>query len=129
MKNFLGGFLILMVTISWPATASAGKAAERARRGVVNILTAPVEIPKQFRAYWIEGSQKTSHIIVWLICGTVKGVVNTVKRESSGIFDLLTAGCPYFKDQEPMAKPDYVFQNWPTRKDSTVIFTISSKIR
>ncbi|MEI7999546.1 MAG: hypothetical protein WCH62_08595, partial [Candidatus Omnitrophota bacterium] len=59
-------------------------------RGVVNIVTAPIEVPKQARAYWIKGSQLTPHIIAWIGCGAVWGVVEGIKRVGSGLWDVVS---------------------------------------
>lgn len=65
--------LILVLVI--PSNAYADNPGHRIVRGVVNIVTAPIEMPKQARAYWIEGAKKTPHILVWIGSGAVWGVV------------------------------------------------------
>jgi putative exosortase-associated protein (TIGR04073 family) len=78
-------------------------------RGVVNITTAPLEIVKQTRLYWKKGAQKTPHIIVWIFSGFVKGVVNTVTREVSGAWDMISFPLAVPADYQPLVKPDTVF--------------------
>ena len=85
-------------------------------RGAINVVTSPMEIFKQTRAYWIKGARHTPHIIVWIISGAVKGSVETVRRLGSGIWDM--ASCPWALPHgyEPLVKPDFVFQDWPSRQ-------------
>ena len=82
----------------------------------MNVVTAPLEIPKETRAYWIKGSEKTDHILVWLFAGAVKGVVETVKRAGSGVWDVVTFPFEKPADYEPLMKPHYVLDDWPGRE-------------
>lgn len=102
--------LALSVMESSSAEATPGR---KLYRGAVNILTAPVEIPKQARAYWIKGATITPHILAWIASGTVWGVVQTVKRAGSGVWDVVTFPFNKPEDHQPLLKPDYVFQQWP----------------
>jgi putative exosortase-associated protein (TIGR04073 family) len=87
-------------------------------RGVANIITAPIEVPKQARAYWIKGAQITPHIIAWIVSGTVWGFVQGIKRVGSGVWDV--ASFPFAKPAsfEPLFKPNYVFEEWPRNPKS-----------
>ncbi len=107
---FAGTFLFL----ASPACAATG-VVHKLWRGVVNIASAPLEIPKGFRKGWIDGSKKTPHIIVWLVCGTVEGSVNTVKRLGSGVWDVVSFPVAVPADYQAIYEPEYVLQNWPQR--------------
>ena len=87
-------------------------------RGVVNIVTAPIEIPKQARAYWIKGAQLTPHIIAWIGCGVVWGVVQGIKRVGSGFWDVVSFPFNKPAEYEPLFKPNYVFDEWPRNPKS-----------
>lgn len=105
-----------MIVVLMIVTAAAGAeaaSAKRLYRGAINILTAPIEVPKQARAYWIKGAQITPHILAWIASGTVWGVVQTVKRVGSGVWDVVTFPFDRSEASEPLLKPDYVFQEWP----------------
>jgi putative exosortase-associated protein (TIGR04073 family) len=108
--------MCLWVVLLVPAPANAKTSAvNKILRGATNIVSSPLEIPKQARAYWIEGSQYTPHISVWIFSGIIKGVVNAVARIGSGIGDILT-----FPHNAPaLVQPEYVFQEWPRRTTST----------
>ena len=88
---------------------------EKIKRGAFNIITSSVEIPKQVRAYWIQGSELTPHILVWIFCGAVKGGVNMISRIGSGVWDIAASSIQIPKDGEPLMKPDSVFNEWPKR--------------
>ncbi len=82
-------------------------------RGLVNIVSSPVEIPKQARAYWIEGAQKTDHILVWIASGTVWGMVEGIKRAGSGAWDVVSFPFEKPAGYESLMKPEFVFDEWP----------------
>lgn len=93
-------------------------------RGVINIVTAPVEIPKQARAYWIEGTYKTDHFLIWTGVGSVWGMVQTVKRAGSGFWDIISFPFATPADYDPLLKPDFVFEEWPSDPDVYFFHTV-----
>lgn len=111
--------LLLFICLCSVTSAEAGQGpAKKLYRGVVNILTAPIEVPKQARAYWIKGAQKTPHILAWIFSGTVWGVVQSVKRAGSGAWDVVSFPFDRPAEFEPLFKPDFVFNEWPRNPDS-----------
>ncbi len=110
------GILIVVMSMLLISGARADQGpGNKLYRGVVNIVTAPLEVPKQARAYWIKGAQKTSHILVWIGSGAVWGVIQGIKRVGSGVWDVVT----FPLDQPaPLLKPDYVFDQWPRNPES-----------
>ena len=128
MRNIVRLVVVMMAVTFLASLAHAeDKSVKKLKRGAVNIVTAPIEIPKNFRAYWIEGSKHTPHILVWLFSGTVKGVADMTKRAGSGVWDIMTSEMDNGKVDESLVKPDYVLQGWPTRNDSTVTPLVSKK--
>ena len=117
------GVSIVCVTSAFAATNPVQKLG----RGIVNVVTAPVEIPKEIRAHWIKGSEKTYHIIVWIFCGTVKGVVMTGARIGSGSWDIATAPINIPQDYAPLLKPEYVFDYWPKRQEGVIYKNLGDK--
>ena len=81
-------------------------------RGLVNVITAPLEIPTQTRIYWKEGAKVTDHILVWIFSGFVKGTVNTVARIGSGAWDIVSSPFAVPADYAPLYRPEYVFDDW-----------------
>ncbi len=92
-------------------------------RGITNVVTAPVEIPKEIRAHWIKGSEKTYHILVWIFCGFVKGTVMTTARVGSGVVDIATF--PFKNDA--LLKPNCVFEDWPKRQEGVIYKNLGDK--
>lgn len=111
--------IVFMILILWftPRVYAENNAGKKFYRGMVNIVTAPVEIPKQARAYWIEGAQKTDHILVWIGCGTVWGMVQTIKRTGSGLWDIISFPLEKPNDYDPLLMPEFVFEQWPSDPD------------
>ncbi len=91
---------------------AASEAIHKLGRGITNVVTAPVEIPKEIRVHWIKGSEKTYHVLVWIFCGFVKGIVMTTARVGSGVVDIATF--PFKNDA--LLQPNYVFEDWPKRQ-------------
>ncbi len=106
--------LILCSSVSYAENMPVKKLS----RGLVNIVTAPIEIPKQARAYWIKGAQKTPHILAWIGCGVVWGGVQVIKRTGSGIWDVISFPFSKPANYEPLLKPNFVFQEWPRNPKS-----------
>ncbi len=79
---------------------------------------APIEVPKQARAYWIKGSQITPHIIAWIGCGAVWGVVQGIKRLGSGVWDVVSFPIDKPAEYAPLFEPKYVFDEWPRNPKS-----------
>ena len=106
-------FITMIVLLFFPLAFAEDTKSAKLYRGVVNVVTAPVEIPKQVRVYWIKGAQKTPHIIVWILSGGVWGTVQAVKRTGSGVWDVVSF--PFAKPEKfgPLMKPDFVFDEWP----------------
>lgn len=111
-------FLILFTTVSLSLVFAGNGPVNKLYRGVANVVTAPIEVPKQARAYWIKGAQLTPHILVWIGSGAVWGMVQGVKRVGSGLWDIVSF--PFAKPAayDPLFKPNYVFQEWPRNPTS-----------
>ncbi len=111
-------FTVILTLYLIPFVYAEQNPGKKFYRGVVNVVTAPVEIPKQARAYWIEGAQKTDHILVWIGSGAVWGMVQTVKRVGSGFWDIVSFPFEKPDKYEPLLKPDFVFDEWPKNPES-----------
>lgn len=82
--------------------------ATKLKRGAINIVSSPLEIPKQIKKYHNEGKEKGKNGFAWLISGTVKGIANTIGRIGSGVWDVVTFNVEKPANYEPLMKPDYV---------------------
>ncbi len=100
---------------------------DKAKRGIISVVTSPIEIPKEVRAHWIKGSEKTYHVGVWVFCGLIKGTVMMTARIGSGVWDVATFPIKTPKNYEPLLKPDYVFDQWPQRQEGVVYKKLGEK--
>ena len=104
---------VLLVTMGFLACGQPGVWAQdpihKAGRGVVNVLTGWIEVPKQIHL----GSQEENPI-TGLGWGLVKGVGLTILRGGIGIYETLTFPIPYPKDYaspyEEMELTDYAWE-------------------
>lgn len=119
--------LMLVSCVCVDNVLAASDPVKKIKRGVVNVVTSPLEIPKEVRAHWIKGSEKTYHILVWIACGFVKGTVMTAARIGSGAWDIVSAPVSVPEDNEPLLKPDYVFDQWPQREEGVVYKNLGEK--
>ena len=115
MLRILVSFFIF-VFVFVPNSFAANATIHKLERGLINFVTGPLEIPKEIRAHWIKGSEKTYHIIAWIFCGFIKGAVMAGARMTSGAYDIVSFPINAPKDYEPLLKPEYVFDNWPHRE-------------
>ena len=110
--------LALSMVLLMPSANAQQPVAIKFFRGVVNVISAPIEVPKQARAYWIKGAVKTPHIIAWIASGAVWGGVQGIKRFSYGIWDILNAPFARQDNIGPLFRPEYVYQEWPINPKS-----------
>jgi len=110
MRTFVAAVVIFLGLVCSSPVHAESTPARKLGRGIVNIVTAPLEIPKQTRLYWKQGAKKTPHIIVWIISGIGRGCVDTVRRVGSGVWDVVTFPVDIPHHYEPLVTPDYVFQ-------------------
>ena len=122
----LGLFITLILILGATGTAQAQEnhwdkspAMNKLKRGFVNILTFPLEIPKQTKLQYEEGSKKTKHTAVHVASGFIKGLAYGVGRAGSGVWDVVTFINPVPENYEPLMKPEYVYNfRWTVRPPS-----------
>ena len=85
-----------------------GRTAKKFKRGLINLVTAPVEIPKNMKDQWEEGGGHPFEKVVSLFGGFVKGTAYTIGRLGSGLWDVVTLNWDIPGNNEPLMKPDYV---------------------
>ena len=95
--------------------------AEKLNRGIVNIITAPIEIAKQIDLSWKQSAQKSKYASTGIFSGFVKGLVYTVGRTGSGIWDILSFPFKTPDNYAPLMKPDFVLDDMDTspKKEKT----------
>lgn len=100
-------FLLMTVVTASYADLDDFTWTKKLKRGASNIITAPVEIPKQV----IAGAYEKPCLIM-MFSGLFKGVAYTMGRMGSGFWDILT--CNTDVPAEPLMKPACVFEDWPS---------------
>ena len=110
---FLTVIMVLFVTTAFAADEAYlhGRVATKVKRGVVNIVSAPLEIPKEIKAHWNDGGTEPIKKTAYLFGGLVKGLVNTVGRVGSGLWDIVTLNLDIPGNNEPLMKPDFVWDD------------------
>jgi len=81
----------------------ADKVKEKALRGLTNMVTGPLEIPKN-----IINTTNESNIVLGTIGGLLKGTLVTIARITSGFADFITAPLP----TKPIIQPERVWDDF-----------------
>ena len=81
---------------------------QKLKRGIVNVVTAPIEIAKGVDEGWKTSAKESKSASKGIFKGFFKGIVNTVGRMGSGVWDIVSFPFETPADYEPLMKPDYV---------------------
>ena len=105
----VGGAVVgMMVLCQWPAAAHAamqpGGAVSKLGRGVINMFTGWVEIPKRV----IETSQASGAAAGWT-WGLLRGFGHGFVRTAAGFYEVFTFPFPAPPDYQPVIQPEFVF--------------------
>lgn len=115
--------LLLLISLSAPSFAQeepkpekiVGNMATKLTRGVTNIATSFVEIPKQsILSVRDQGA-------VGLVIGPIKGVGMTVYRTLIGLLETATCMSPQPGYYDPMGDPDYVWNGWEKEQPTNYV--------
>ena len=115
--------LLLLVCVAAPCFAleepkpeqNIGNMATKFTRGVTNVATCFVEIPKQsILSVRDQGP-------VGLVVGPIKGVGMTVYRAIVGTFETVFFMVPQPGYYDPMVDPDYVWNGWEKQPQSNYV--------
>lgn len=106
-------FLLGSLMGSSSSAVASQNSGQKLARGLTNVMSFPLEIPKQTRAYWIQGAYYTDHIIIWAVSGALIGMIEGVKRGGSGIWDIITFPIEKPAGYKSLLTPDYVWEEWP----------------
>ncbi|MBI4343861.1 MAG: exosortase system-associated protein, TIGR04073 family [Candidatus Omnitrophica bacterium] len=104
LGSILGGLALLA-----PASAWAQDPIHKAGRGLVNVLTGWLELPKQ-----VALGKQEENPLTGMTMGLVKGAGLTLLRGGIGLFEVVTFPLPYPKDfaspYEQMELSDYAWE-------------------
>ncbi len=107
------GLLVFLVAGALTPTATAdvdsGKAIGKLSRGVVNIVTGWVEVPK-----CMYETAHTSGAPAGFTWGLLRGLGHGFVRTAAGFYEFFTFPFPAPPNYEPVIQPEYVFLEAPT---------------
>ena len=97
------------LAMAWAAPAHAQDPIHKAGRGLTNVLTGWIELPRNFH----QGSQEENPL-TGAVAGLFKGASLTVLRMGIGVYEAITFPIPYPKafasPYEQMELPDYAWE-------------------
>ena len=105
MKKAVSILLVVVVMLSFSSLVYAKTPADKFVRGIANVVTGGLEIPRTMGEEW----KNSKNAAAGMFCGFFKGIALAVARTGSGIWDVLTFPVATPKDYEPIYTPDYVF--------------------
>ena len=105
MKKMFALFLITVMIINITSIACAQDMTRKLGRGVGNILTGWIEVPKN-----IYDTSMESNVFAGLTLGLIKGVGMTVMRTVVGAYETVTFPIPLPEDYKPIVEPEFVIQ-------------------
>lgn len=108
MKNLLKAVTICVVAFMILNIASASYAQDMSKklyRGVINIVTGWIELPKNVYDVAIENDFASS-----VILGIPKGCYMAILRTGAGVYDTLTFPFSIPKGYGPLLEPEFVFK-------------------
>ena len=97
--------LLVLMVINITSACYAQDMARKLGRGIGNILTGWIEVPKNIYDTSVE-----SNVFAGLTLGTVKGVGKTVMRTVIGVYETATFPLPVPEDYKPIIEPEFVIE-------------------
>jgi len=104
MKKGIILVVALLMVFCLTANVYAQDPGKKLVRGVANILTGWVELPKNIYETTVE-----DNILAGLTIGLAKGVGMTIVRTGAGIYETVTFPFPIPEDYAPVLEPEFVF--------------------
>ena len=104
-RIFTASILLLFVLLIYPAsTSQASSPTAKLGRGIANVITGWVEIPKR-----IAETSNTQGMAAGLTWGLLRGMGHGFVRTAAGFYELFTFPFPAPPDYEPVIQPAFVF--------------------
>ena len=109
MKKGISVLIIAGLVFLSALPAYAGNPAEKLGRGLANMGTSPLEVPKTMGKV-----QEEKGIVAGWTMGLIQGLVNTVKRAGVGIYEVVTFAITFPKDYGPILEdPEFFLKKKP----------------
>ena len=123
-------FLLLAVMLVTPIAAYAEPQPETIAekmsikffRGLANVVTSPVEIPKQII---LTGREQGA--VGYFVIGPFKGILMTLYRASIGVVETAFFTVPQPGYYDPTIDPAYVWEGWEPKRDTSPLILENSK--
>ncbi len=90
------------------------KAMEKLGRGLINLITGWVEVPKR-----MDETNKRSSLGPALTIGLLRGLGHGFVRTTAGAYEIVTFPFPAPPDYRPIVQPEYVFTNESEPRQTT----------
>ncbi|RKY41866.1 MAG: exosortase system-associated protein, TIGR04073 family [Candidatus Makaraimicrobium thalassicum] len=97
-------FCVVIAMVGMATQCYAQDPAKKLGRGLANILTGWVELPKNIYETSVE-----ENVLSGLTMGLAKGVGMTIVRTGAGIYEAVTFPFPIPEDYVPVLEPEFVF--------------------
>ncbi|MCX5715866.1 MAG: exosortase system-associated protein, TIGR04073 family [Candidatus Omnitrophica bacterium] len=95
----------VLIILNMATPSFAQDPAKKLGRGLVNILTGWVELPKN-----IYDTSVQSNPLAGITIGLAKGLGMTIVRTGAGVYDTATFPFPLPKEYKPVLEPEYVME-------------------
>ena len=96
--------LVVIAVLGMTTQCYAQDPAKKLGRGLANVLTGWVELPKNIYDTSVE-----ENVLSGLTMGLAKGVGMTIVRTGAGVYEAVTFPFPIPEDYQPVLEPEYVF--------------------
>ena len=105
MKKGLIIVVALFTILCISSTCYAQDAGKKLLRGLANVLTGWVELPKNIYDTSVE-----DNVFSGITIGLAKGLGMTIVRTGAGLYETVTFPFPIPEDYAPVLEPEYIFQ-------------------
>lgn len=96
--------VVMVAVLALATTSYAQDPAKKLGRGLANILTGWIELPKNIYDVSVEENP-----LAGLTIGLAKGIGMTIVRTGAGIYEVVTFPFPIPEDYGPVLEPEFVF--------------------
>lgn len=95
---------VIIAMIGMATQCYAQDPAKKLGRGLANVLTGWVELPKNIYDTSVE-----ENVLSGLTMGLAKGIGMTIVRTGAGVYETVTFPFPIPEDYQPVLEPEFVF--------------------
>ncbi|MFH1791477.1 MAG: exosortase system-associated protein, TIGR04073 family [Candidatus Omnitrophota bacterium] len=104
MRKELIAVIAIMTIFCFATSCYAQDPGKKLMRGLANIVTGWVELPKNIYDTSVE-----DNVFSGLTIGLAKGIGMTIVRTGAGVYETVTFPFPIPEDYAPVLEPEYVF--------------------